>query len=283
MKRFLLTLLIVALVAALAALVLAPVAIRQYRLSENAKVVNGYRNAVNRLSAEDCDAMLAQAQEYNRSLGNAAWTDPYAPGSGESAPAGDSEARAALLNPSGNGVMAVLEVPKLGMSLAVYHGDEADASAARVTHVAGSRLPSEGAEGPCLLRATRDRFFNPFAGLDRLIIGDCFFLRVMQQTQTYEVFQVTRATPEALEAFHSTEGDEECALVAEANGMRLVVRGRRVSRQSVNPADDSRPLPSGVPELILAAPVAAVGLILLSIIEWVRRMARRGMRRRMKL
>ena len=90
-------------------------------------------------------------------------------------------------------------------------------------------------------------------------------------------------TPEALEAFHSTEGDEECALVAEANGMRLVVRGRRVSRQSVNPADDSRPLPSGVPELILAAPVAAVGLILLSIIEWVRRMARRGMRRRMKL
>ena len=39
MKRFLLTLLILALVAALAALVLAPVAIRQYRLSENAKVV----------------------------------------------------------------------------------------------------------------------------------------------------------------------------------------------------------------------------------------------------
>ena len=71
--------------------------------------------------------------------------------------------------------------------------------------------------------------------------------------------------------------------MAEANGMRLVVRGRRVSRQSVNPADDSRPLPGGVPELILAAPVAAVGLILLSIIEWVRRMARRGMRRRMKL
>lgn len=279
MKRFLLTLLIVALVAALAVLVLAPVAVRQTRLSENAKVVNGYRDAVNRLEPEDCDALLAQAQEYNRSLGGAGWTDPYAPGSG----AGGGEAYAALLNPSGDGVMAVLEVPKLGMSMAVYHGGEADASTARVAHVPGSRLPSEGTDGPCLLHATRDRFFNPFAGLDRLIIGDCFFLRVMQQTQTYEVFQVARATPEELEAFQSAEGEEECALVAEVGGMRLVVRGRRVSRQSVKPADDSRPLPGGVPELILAAPVAAVGLILLAVVEWVRRMARRGMRRRMKL
>ena len=279
MKRFLLTLLIVALVAALAALVLAPVAVRQTRLSENAKVVNGYRDAVNRLEPEDCDALLAQAQEYNRSLGGAGWTDPYAPGSG----ADGGEAYAALLNPSGDGVMAVLEVPKLGMSMAIYHGGEADASTARVAHVPGSRLPSEGAGRPCLLRATRDRFFNPFAGLDRLIIGDCFFLRVMQQTQTYEVFQVARATPDELEAFQTAEGEEECALVADVGGMRLVVRGRRVSRQSVKPADDSRPLPGGVPELILAAPVAAVGLILLAIVEWVRRMARRGMRRRMKL
>lgn len=279
MKRFLLTLLILVLVAALAALVLAPVAIRQYRLSENAKVVNSYRDAANRLSPEDCDVLLVQAQEYNRSLDGAGWTDPYSPDFGKDG----GEAYAALLNPSGDGVMAVLKVPKLGMSMAVYHGDEADASPARVAHVPGSRLPSEGADGPCLLRAVRERFFDPFAGLDRLIIGDCFFLQVLQETQTYEVFQVARASPEALEAFQSAEDDEECALVAEAGGMRLVVRGRRVSRQSVKPADDSRSLPGGVPELILAAPVAAVGLILLAFVEWVRRIARRGKRRRMKL
>ncbi len=276
------TLLILVLVAALAVLVLAPVAIRQYRLSENAKVVNSYRDAANRLSPEDCDVLLVQAQEYNRSLDGAGWTDPYSPDSGKDG----GEAYAALLNPSGDGVMAVLKVPKLGMSMAVYHGGEPGTATARVEHVPQSRLPSGSAGRPCLLRAARERFFNPFAGLDRLIVGDCFFLRVLEEIQTYEVFQVATVTPEALEDFQSVEGDDECALVAGIagdGGRRLVVRGRRVSRQSVMPADDSRPLPGGVPELIFAAPVAIVGLALLVIIEGLRRIARRRMRRRMKL
>ena len=281
MKRFLLTLLTFVLVAALAAFLLAPVAVRQYRLWENAKVVDSYRDATNRLSPSECDALRDEVQAHNQALGGVSWADPYAP----SADAG-GEDYAALLNPAGNGAMAVLEVPKLGVSLAVYHGGESGAATARVEHVPQSRLPSGSAGRPCLVRAARERFFNPFSGLDRLIVGDCFFLRVLDEIQTYEVFQVATVTPEALEGFQSAEGDDECALVAGTagdGGTRLVVRGRRVSRQSVMPADDSRPLPGGVPELIFAAPVAIVGLALLAIIEGLRRIARRRMRRRMKL
>ena len=106
---------------------------------------------------------------------------------------------------------------------------------------------------------------------------------MLQDTATYEVFQVATVSPEALEGFQSAEGDDECALVAQTGaGDRLVVRGRRVPRQSVKPVDDSMALPGGVPELILAAPIAAAGLALLAVIEWVRRMPRRR-RRRMKL
>lgn len=281
MKRFLLKLLTFVLVAALAAFLLAPVAVRQYRLWENAKVVDSYRDATNRLSPSECDALRDEAQAHNQALDGVSWTDPYAPSAD-----GGGEDYAALLNPAGNDAMAVLEVPKLGLSLAVYHGGEPGAATARVEHVPQSRLPSGSAGGPCLLRAARERFFNPFAGLDRLIVGDCFFLRVLEEIQTYEVFQVATVTPEALEDFQSAEGDNECALVAGIAGdgdRRLVVRGRRVSRQSVMPADDSRPLPGGVPELIFAAPVAIVGLALLAVIEGLRRIARRRMRRRMKL
>jgi len=121
MKRFLLTLLTVALVAALAVFVVAPAAVRQRRLWENGKAVAGYLDCVNGLGAPDCEAMLAQAQEHNRALDSAPWADPYAP---EAGPADEGGSYAALLNPAGNGVMAVLDMPKLGVSLPVYHGGE---------------------------------------------------------------------------------------------------------------------------------------------------------------
>ena len=280
MKRFLLTLLTVALVAALAVFVVAPAAVRQRRLWENGKAVAGYLDCVNGLSAPDCEAMLAQAQEHNRALDSAPWADPYAP---EAGPADEGGSYAALLNPAGNGVMAVLDMPKLGVSLPVYHGGES-AIPGRVEQAPLSWLPSGDTEGPCVLRAGHERFFDPFADLDRLMVGDCFFLRVLQETATYEVFQVAMLSPGALAGLEGIEYGDECALVAQtAAGDRRVVRGRRVPRQSVKPTDDSRPLPGGVPELIFAAPIAAAGLALLAIVEVFRRAVQRHRRRRTKL
>ena len=277
MKRFLLTLLTVAIVAALAVYALAPAIIRQYRLREDGKTAAGYRAAVNGLDPSDCDVLLAQAWDYNQARGSVPWSDPYGSGAEE----GDDYA--ALLNPAGNGVMGILSLPKLGVALAVYHGGEAEASAGRVEHAPGSRLPADGADGPCVLRARRERFFDPLAHLDRLMVGDCFFLRVLQDTATYQVFQVATMPPQALAGLESIDGDE-CALVAEtAAGDRLVVRGRRVPRRSATPVDDSIPLPDGVPQLIYAAPVAAAGLAMLAIVEFIRRAIRRLRRRRMKL
>lgn len=281
------TLLILVLVAALVAFTLTPVVVRQYRLWENAKLISGYKGAANQLSPPDCDTLLAQAHAHNQALESVPWMDPYAPDPGEAAPEGDGGSYTSLLNPAGNGVMAVLEVPKLGISLAVYHGGESGISTARVEHVPQSRLPSRDADGPCLLRVAQERFFNPFAGLDRLIVGDYFLLHVLQETWSYEVFQVAVATPEELEGFQSVEGDDECAMVAattvRGEEARIVIRGRRVPRHSVKLVDDSRALPGGVPELIFAAPVAAVGLVLLAIVEGFRRAVQRHKRRRMKL
>ncbi len=276
------TLLSIALVAALAAFIAVPAVVRQIRLWENAQAASGYRAATDSLSLSDCDTMLAQAQDYNWALDSAPWTDPYAPAATDPAPADDADSYESLLNPTGDGVMAVLEAPKLGVSLAVYHGGEA--KVARLAHAPASRLPSGGESGPCLLYATSERFFKPLAGLERLMPGDCFFLRVLQDTATYEVFQVATLSPQALSELERDEGDEECALVAQTGADdRLVVRARRVPRQSVRPVDDSMTLPSGVPELMLAAPVAVAGLALLAVIECFRRAIRRLRRRHMKL
>ena len=285
MKRILLTLLTVALVAALAVFGVVPVVVRQARLRDNARVVSGYRAATDALSPSECGAMLAQVAEHNRALDGSAWSDPYAPAAGE--PATEGEPYGALLDPAGDGTMAILTLPKLGATLAVRHGGESGDGTARVAHAPLSRLPSRGTNGPCVVYAVPERCYDPFAGLDRLIAGDCFFLRVLQDTATYEVFQVASLSPQALTELRSAEGDDECALVAAAaagsGDKRLVVRGRRVPRMSATPRDDSRALASGLPELIFAAPVAVAGLALLAIIEFFRRAFRRHRRRRMKL
>lgn len=282
MKRFLLTLLSIALLAALAVYIVVPATVRQIRLRENAQAASAYRAAADGLSLLDCGTMLALAQDHNRALDSDPWTDPYAPGGTDPAQADDGDSYELLLNPAGDGVMAVLEAPKLGLSLAVHHGGEAEA--ARLAHARWSRLPSGGGYGPCVLYATAERFFKPLAGLDRLMPGDCLFLRVLQDTATYEIFQVATLSPEALSALETDEGNDECALVAQTGaGDRLVVRARRVPRQSVRPVDDSMALPGGVPELMLATPIAVAGLALLAVVEFFRRAIRRLRRRRMKL
>ena len=273
MKRFLLSLLTLGLAAALAAFALTPVAVRQTRLWHNGRAVSGYREAAGRLTPGECDDLLAQARAHNQALDGDAQGDP----------SGEGGDYAALLNPAGDGTMAVLEIPKAGIILAVAHGGGSDGEA-RVAHVPQSPLPCAGAKGPCLLQATRERFYDPLAGLDRLMAGDCFFLRVLQETWTYQVTQVAVEAPDAM-AGGNAGGAEECALVAAAGDgeARLVVRGRRVARQKVDPRDDSRLLPGGATELILAAPVATAGLVLLALIEGIRRAVQRHRRRRMKL
>ena len=267
MKRFLLSLLTLGLAAALVAFALTPVAVRQTRLWQNARAVSGYREAVGRLSPQECDGLLAQARARN-----------------EADPDSGADDYAALLNPAGDGTLAVLEIPKAGVVLAVAHGG-GSGDAARVAHVPQSPLPGTGANRPCLLQATRERFYDPLAGLDRLMAGDCFFLRVLQETWTYEVTQVAPETPQAL-AEGDAGGEDECLLIAAPDGdgeARLAVRGRRVPRQSANPTDDTRLLPGGATELILAAPIAVAGLALLCLIEGIRRAVQRHRRRRMKL
>ena len=283
MKRFLLSLFIFALSAALAAFALAPVAFRQYRLWENEKAVSDYREAAERLSLVECGALLAQAQDYNDALNSASQADG-------SAPAGTPEAGedyASLIDPSGSGVMAVLSLPKLGVSLAVYHGGEDGDTAARVAHDPQSRLPSGGSDGPCVLCATQERFFDPLAGLNRLMIGDCFFLHVLRETWTYEVYKVDTDSPQAPAGISGEGNGDECVLATEISGtggkQRLMVRGRRISRISAAPVDDSRALPDWVSGLVFAAPVAVAGLILLMIVEALRRPLKRRMRRHMRL
>ena len=114
MKRYLLGLLALVLVVAGLALALAPVIGSQYRLARDAKAVSEYRRAVDELDTLACGTRLAQARQVNEGLADVAPPDAF-----EAGFAWGDDAGAEPLDVTGSGVIAVLEIPKLGVTLPV--------------------------------------------------------------------------------------------------------------------------------------------------------------------
>lgn len=256
MKRFLLTLLTFALIAGALVLALRPVAIEQLRLWKGARAVSGYRKAADALDTLDCGTRLALARE-NSGL----------PENGEALDA---------LDLNGDGVVALLSIPKLGGPIPIYREDIGDVLEKGVVRGADAGLPVGGEGARCALYGERK---GRFAGLDRLIPGDCFYIEAIQDTLIYEVTQVLDAGGEAFDA-EAPDGEADlCTLIAgsadASEGNRLIVRASRVDRRDAPLADDTQPLPDWAARGILALPAVIVGLMILTVVEALRRGARR--------
>lgn len=283
MKRLLLGLVVFALVAGAIALLLAPAAGNQYRLWRDAKTVEDYRRAVAELDTLACGTILAQAQAYNDALREIALPDAF----DEAGQWGDDPG-AALLDITDSGVIAVLEIPKMGVTLPVYRGLSQAALERGVVHVEGTSLPIGGAGTHCALAGEGGgRFAKELDGLNRLIAGDCFTLETLQDTLTYEVEGLETVTPDALAGGAVDPEADACTLVTaiERDGepLRLLVRARRVSRRVTLLDDDTQLLPGWAARMILAAPVVLAGLILLALIDALHGAARRRRLKRMRL
>lgn len=282
MKRFVLGLLVFALVAGIVALALTPAAVNQYRLWRDARSIGDYRRAVNALDTLARGTLLAEARRYNEGLEEIALRDAFA----QTAYAED--AGADILDVSGSGVIAVLEIPKLGMTLPVYRGVSQRALARGAVHLEGTSLPVGGEGTHCVLAGQGGgRFAGLFDGLDRLIPGDCFYVQALQDTLIYEVAQIDAVAPEALEA-QPIDGEADLctlmtAITQDGDERRLLVRARRIGRQETPLEDDTQVLPGWAARLIFAAPVALAGLILLALVEGLRRAVGRRRLKRMRL
>lgn len=283
MKRLLLGLLAFVLVAGAIALLVIPAAGSQYRLWRDAKRVDDYRRAVAGLDEADCDALLAQAQDYNDGLREITLLDPF----GESSAWGDDPG-AKILDVTDSGVIAVLEIPKLGVTLPVYRGLSQAALARGVVHVEGTSLPIGGKGARCVLAGEGGgRFTDKLDGLNRLIAGDCFTLETLQNRLTYEVEGLETLAPDALTGAAIDPEADRCTLMTairqDGESLRLLVRAKRVSRRMTPLEDDTQLLPGWAARMIFAAPAVLAGVILLALIEALRRSAKRRKVKRMRL
>lgn len=193
------------------------------------RAIASYDAAVQELDTTRYDEMLADARAYNEALlqNPARFT-----------PTEEETARyRELLDVSGTGIMAYVEIPKLGTRLPVYHGTDDAVLQIAVGHTEGSSLPVGGAGTHAVLSGHRGLpSAKLFTNLDQLENGDRFVLHVLGDELWYEVDQILTVLPHEMDALAIEAGQDYCTLVTctpyGVNTHRLLVRGYRVAGET---------------------------------------------------
>lgn len=189
-------------------------------------VIQEYQHSIQTNDVSELEAEWKKAEEYNENLAGDPVHDPFVPGSGYALP----ENYADVLNI--DGVMGYLEIPKISVYLPVYHGTSDEVLQKGVGHIESTALPIGGAFRHSVLTGHRGLpNAELFTSLDRLKIGDYFYIHVLDQTLAYQVDQIKTVKPNKLEDLVAVEGEDYITLVTctpyAVNTHRLLVRGSR--------------------------------------------------------
>ena len=262
MNKHLSNLLLVLVFVAGLSLLLYPTVSDYWNSFHQSRVVMSYTEQVARLDTADYQSAREAAQAYNATLPET-HNRFYMP----------DEARAvydSLLNVTGTGVMATLEIPDLGVNLPVYHGTSEAVLQVALGHVEGSSLPVGGAGTHCVISGHRGLpSAKLFSNLDQLAVGDVFLLRVLDETLTYQVDQILVVEPEDMEPLAIFPGEDYCTLVTctpyGINSHRLLVRGTRIETEEavavVHVTSDAAMLSPLIVAAVIAVPLLLVWLI----------------------
>ena len=225
-------------------------------------VVSGYQEYVQTTNTEEHLRMISQAKQYNEDL--------------LSLPKGfamTEEQKAvynSLLNLSGSGMMGYLEIPCIDVTLPIYHGTEEDVLQQAIGHIEWSSLPVGGESTHCVVSGHRGL---PTADLlthiDRMRLGDRFYLNVLGQTLEYQVDAINVVLPSDTSLLTVEEGRDYVTLLTctpyGINSHRLLVRGSRIL--DGKPTSGTVILTDEIEEisLVYVIPVALILLVVLGL------------------
>ena len=223
------------------------------------KAVADYSAQVYNLNEEEYDEMLADAQSYNKKL--AEGNTKYSLSDEE------EEEYNSLLNLDGSGIMGYIEIPAIDVTLPIYHGTSDEVLQIAVGHLEWSSLPVGGTGSHCVLSGHRGLpSAKLFTNLDKLVEGDTFILRVLDEVYTYEVDQIRIVEPDEVNELTIEEGKDYCTLVTctpyGINTHRLLVRGHRI--ENVESSEEIRVTSDAIKiDPLIVAPILAVPILLL--------------------
>ncbi len=227
-------------------LLLYPLVANEWNNYRQKKLIGIYEEEVAAKEAAgtiDYAAEKQAAVDYNNALLPSILPDSFA----NVKEPGRDEAYMSCLNIIGTGVMGTIEIPKIDITLPVFHTTEEDVLETAAGHLEGSSLPVGGKSTHAVISAHRGLPSAAlFTDLDKMEKKDHFLLHILDETLCYEVDQISTVVPEDTKDLEVEDGKDLVTLLTctpyGVNSHRLLVRGHRVPYEPELLADEKIPL-----------------------------------------
>ena len=143
-----------------------------------------------------------------------------------------------VLDISGTGIMAYMEIPCIGVRLPIYHGTEENVLQVAVGHLEWTSLPIGGKSTHSVVSGHRGLpSAELLTNIDRMEMGDAFYIHVLDQVLEYRVDDISVVLPEDAAKLRIVPGEDYVTLVTctpyGINSHRLLIRGTRVDGGAV--------------------------------------------------
>ena len=210
-------------------LTLYPVISNIYNQRHQSLIHTAYEEVLQQADTQDLERIRELAIAYNEAI---------VPGTAEEAYSQAALLEASVdyqsqLDPSGNGIMGYIEIPKISVNLPIYHGTNSDTLERGTGHLLGSSLPVGGTSTHTIITghsglATQKMFTD----LEQLQEGDVFYIHVLGEILAYQVFHTEAVLPHDTSLLGISHGEDNCTLITcyptGVNTHRLLVQGKRI-------------------------------------------------------
>lgn len=204
-----------------------PVVSDQWNRYRDAQLVTNYNEKLQFIDNTERDEILKKAVEYNRYLKlqdrNIVTDADYEP----------DDYYETLLNLTGNSMMGYVEIPKINVTEPIYHYSHEISLGKGIGHIHGSSLPVGGKSTHSVLTGHRglpnQKFFSD---LDKVSIGDKFYIHVLGEVLVYRIYDIQEIEPYDVGVLFIEDDKDLVTLVTctpyGVNTERLLVMGERV-------------------------------------------------------
>lgn len=191
--------------------------------SNASRAISTYNEEVAQMNEEQINATKQAIQTYNQQLSDAFISSQKME---------DTLSYVDLINIGES--IGFLTIPKIDLELPIYIGTEEKVLQRGIGHVEQSSFPV-GGEGTHSVLTGHRGLPNAvlFTDLDKMEMGDIFYLHILDEVSAYQVDQIHVVLPEETDELQIVEGKDYCTLVTctpyAVNTHRLLVRGNRIA------------------------------------------------------
>lgn len=213
-------------------IMLYPIISNLYIEHHQGNIIDEYNKTVESMPDDTLEKEREKAEGYNKMLtGNMIITDPFDPEAQKKLEENSDYYN--ILNIGNDNVIGYIKIPKINVSLPIYHGTSEDVLKRGVGHLQNTSFPI-GGEGTHAVLSGHTGLSSAklFTDLDKLEEGELFFIEVLGEKLAYKIDQIKIVEPSETSDLVIKSGEDYVTLVTctpyGINSHRLLVRGTRV-------------------------------------------------------